>query len=219
MARSSSKTLDLSLPERLLDAGERLFGVHGLEGVSLRQISAAAGTRNNYAVQYHFGDGAGLIRAIVARRIPEFELNRAARLARLSNEERIDTRYLLEANFRAYFESGPIPAQFVLALLSSSEGWKPLDDAYAEMPIMQRIIELLAEANPGIPLRIIWQRLRSIAVMILTTACNYRGREELPEISEAMLDDAFDMGAAALSVPVGPGRDVLVKDAERYFAR
>lgn len=216
---SPKKASEASLPDRLLDAGERLFGRHGLEGISLRQISAAAGTRNNYAVQYHFGDGAALIRAILAKRMPEFELNRATRLARLSNEERLSTRHLLEASFRPYFDEGMNAARFMLALLSAQDGWQPLDEALAEMPIFQRVIELLVETNPDIPLRVIWQRLRSVAVLLLTTACNTNSSGNLKEFAEAMLDDAFDMAAAALAVPVGEGRDILVRDAELYFGR
>jgi len=47
-----------------------LFGERGSDGVSLRQISSAAGTANNYAVQYHFGDLLRLIRAITKKRMP-----------------------------------------------------------------------------------------------------------------------------------------------------
>ena len=54
--------------ELLLDSGERLFAVHGIDGVSLREIGLAANQRNNGATQYHFGDKAGLVRAIFERR-------------------------------------------------------------------------------------------------------------------------------------------------------
>lgn len=53
--------------EAILDAAERLFAEHGLDNVSHRQISAAAGQGNNAAVGYHFGQTTDLVRALVAR--------------------------------------------------------------------------------------------------------------------------------------------------------
>jgi AcrR family transcriptional regulator len=53
----------------LLDAAERLFALHGVETASLRDISMEAGLRNNSAVQYHFGDRAGVVAAVFTRRM------------------------------------------------------------------------------------------------------------------------------------------------------
>ncbi|HJQ47612.1 MAG TPA: helix-turn-helix domain-containing protein [Amycolatopsis sp.] len=52
---------------RLVSAGERLFAVQGIDNVSLREISRASGARNVVALQHHFGDRDGLLRAIVAK--------------------------------------------------------------------------------------------------------------------------------------------------------
>lgn len=69
--------------EALLRAAEQLFGRLGIDGVSLREIAAAAGHRNINAVQYHFGDKAGLVRAIYARNIPKLDKRRGELLAEL----------------------------------------------------------------------------------------------------------------------------------------
>ena len=53
---------------RLLDAAEELLDRHGLEGVSARAISQAAGHRNNAAVHYHFGTRAELVEEVLTRR-------------------------------------------------------------------------------------------------------------------------------------------------------
>ncbi|KAB2387930.1 TetR/AcrR family transcriptional regulator [Actinomadura montaniterrae] len=66
--------------ERLLDAAERLYAERGIDAVSLREIVQAAGARNATAVQYHFGDRAGIVRAIFARHAPEIEARRHALL-------------------------------------------------------------------------------------------------------------------------------------------
>jgi AcrR family transcriptional regulator len=57
-------------------AAERLFAAHGLDGVSLRQIGAAAGNANNSAVQYHFGSKDQLVRAIFEHRLPHLHERR-----------------------------------------------------------------------------------------------------------------------------------------------
>src|SRR6266542_4011523 len=64
-------------PGVILDVAERLFALKGIEGVSLRQIGAAAGSSNHFAVQYHFGSKAELVRAIFERRLPDLERRRA----------------------------------------------------------------------------------------------------------------------------------------------
>lgn len=64
--------------EALLDAAERIFAERGLEGASLRDISAAASQRNHSAAQYHFGDRSGLVGAVFARRMKVVNARRAA---------------------------------------------------------------------------------------------------------------------------------------------
>ncbi|MET7772303.1 TetR family transcriptional regulator [Nocardia sp. NPDC005366] len=64
----------------LLDAGERLIAERGVE-VPLRDIAAAAGQRNNSAVHYYFDSRAGLIEAIVDRRMNWLEHRRMELLA------------------------------------------------------------------------------------------------------------------------------------------
>ena len=66
--------------ERLLDAAEALYAARGVDGVSLREIVQEAGARNATAVQYHFGDRAGIVREILARHAPEVEARRHALL-------------------------------------------------------------------------------------------------------------------------------------------
>jgi len=53
--------------ERLVAAAETLFAGAGVDAVSLREINAAAGAGNAIAIQYHFGDRAGLLRAVLAK--------------------------------------------------------------------------------------------------------------------------------------------------------
>lgn len=67
--------------EAILDAAERLFAEHGVDNVSHRQISTAAGQGNNAAVGYHFGQTADLVRALVRRHSGPVERIRSRMLA------------------------------------------------------------------------------------------------------------------------------------------
>ncbi|MEZ5383131.1 MAG: helix-turn-helix domain-containing protein [Microthrixaceae bacterium] len=55
-------------PDRLLDEAERLFARQGIDGVTTRELTEAAGQRNASAVSYHFGSRDGLVRGLLARR-------------------------------------------------------------------------------------------------------------------------------------------------------
>jgi AcrR family transcriptional regulator len=66
--------------ERLIEAAERLFAEHGIDAVSLREINRASGARNAIAVQYHFSDRAGVVRAILDKHMPDVESRRHAML-------------------------------------------------------------------------------------------------------------------------------------------
>jgi AcrR family transcriptional regulator len=81
--------------DRLIEVAERLFAQHGLDGVSLRQIAAEAGTLNNSAVRYHFGSKEALVTAIIEYRLPHI-IQRRELLAARSDPD--DLRSVLEAH-------------------------------------------------------------------------------------------------------------------------
>lgn len=81
---------------RLVVTAERLFATHGIDGVSLRQIAAEAGSGNNSAVHYHFGSKQGLIAAIFRHRLPQIINERRLLVARCDLE---DLRSRFEAQF------------------------------------------------------------------------------------------------------------------------
>src|SRR5947208_9346057 len=83
---------------RIVLAAERLFALHGIDGVSLRQISAESGSSNNSAVHYHFGSKDGLIAAIFQHRLPQ-----------LINERRLLTAQCDRDDLRSRFEAQYLP--------------------------------------------------------------------------------------------------------------
>jgi AcrR family transcriptional regulator len=68
---------------RILAAAERLYAERGVDGVSLREITEAAGQRNNAAVHYHFGGRDELVRELFELRYAQLEARRAEMLAEL----------------------------------------------------------------------------------------------------------------------------------------
>src|SRR5271166_4223975 len=62
--------------ERLIAAAEELFAANGIQAVSLREIVRASGARNTAALQYHFGDRAGLVRAILEKHDLDVDIRR-----------------------------------------------------------------------------------------------------------------------------------------------
>src|SRR5688572_22207197 len=78
----------------LVESAERLFAERGIEGVSLRDVSKAAGQRNNSAAQYHFDDRHGLVAAVYEHRMRRVDARRHAFLAAL---DELDVRGLVEA--------------------------------------------------------------------------------------------------------------------------
>lgn len=83
----------------LLDAAERLYAERGVGSVSLREVGAAAGQRNNSAAQYHFGSRDGLLRAVFERRMVPIDEQRQRMLDAIapSAEDAGERRALLAA--------------------------------------------------------------------------------------------------------------------------
>ena len=80
---AESRSIDTR--ERILDAGERLFMVHGYEGTSMRQITSEAAV-NLAAVNYHFGSKESLMQEVFRRRLDWLNKERISLLNRLEAE-------------------------------------------------------------------------------------------------------------------------------------
>jgi AcrR family transcriptional regulator len=75
-----------STKDLLIETGELLYGQHGFNGISLREIAAVAGQRNCNAVQYHFKNKFGFVSAILADRVSRLDALRARHFAELTQE-------------------------------------------------------------------------------------------------------------------------------------
>jgi AcrR family transcriptional regulator len=70
----------------LMRAAEKLIAERGVENVSIREIVAAAGQKNESALQYHFKNLRGLLRAIRSERSEMVQARRAELLQELLTE-------------------------------------------------------------------------------------------------------------------------------------
>jgi AcrR family transcriptional regulator len=70
------RTSVMSPRQRLLEAAERLFAAQGIDGVSLAELTRAAGLGNTGAVHHYFGGREQLVEAIVEQHRAELDARR-----------------------------------------------------------------------------------------------------------------------------------------------
>ncbi len=78
LAEAAPAKIGAGTVEELLQAAERLFARGGVENVALTQIVAEAGQKNRSALHYHFGSRAGVLAAVLNRRLMAINARREA---------------------------------------------------------------------------------------------------------------------------------------------
>jgi AcrR family transcriptional regulator len=137
--------------ERVLATAERLFATRGIDAVSVRDITEAAGA-NLAAVNYYFGSKHGLIVAIVQQRADQLAHRRAELLDELDAVGDVDLRSVIRAMVlpTAELVAADPNGQFYVSFLAA------LDDHPDLVPVLdvfdastERYLEVLARATPG----------------------------------------------------------------------
>lgn len=161
----------------MIEVAERMFAERGIDGVSMRDVAAAAGQKNNSAVQYHFGGRDGLVLEVFRRRM--FEINRAREefLARLDEQGRgNDVRSLVEA---------------VILPLADHLRDAGTDSYYAQF--IARVAPSVEFANSD--LAAVTESSREVAVRLM------RALDHLPRrVAVVRVDLVLNMAVAALAV-------------------
>ena len=93
-----------STRDLLLDAAARLFAERGVDNVSIAEIVRAADQRNTSAVHYHFGSRDEVLRAVLARHVPELAERRSTLLEHARARPARDARSAAEAIVRPVTE-------------------------------------------------------------------------------------------------------------------
>ena len=91
----------LNTPDRILHAAERLFSERGIDAVSLREITSAAGV-NSAAAHYHFGSKEAVLEALFALRARPIAQRRLQLLGQLKLDKQ--GRPKLEDVLRAFLQ-------------------------------------------------------------------------------------------------------------------
>lgn len=203
----------LNTRERLICAAEKLFGEYGVNGVSLREIAAMAGNRNNNAVQYHFQTKEGIVHAISQYRVIQMESVRNEMIEKAFQQGREkDLKTLLEILLLPLVsitdEDGKhryagFMQQFMTRLqLMGVPHAHPghMSDSSA----IHRTLKLLDERLSYLPQTIAKQRLSLCYLMFVNMLVRHDSDPHAKTGAEfhAMIEDTLECAVAMLSTPV-----------------
>ncbi|MBB5917651.1 AcrR family transcriptional regulator [Nocardia transvalensis] len=161
----SATPVGLSAKQQLVLTAERLYAVHGIDGVPLRRISAEAGMGNKSAVQYHFGSKQGLIDAILLNRVEELTRRRRLLEARLPEG---DLRRVVEAHQLPLMELAEDENCYYLSFLEQLvRDFHPLD----KLPATHRDSERAYYTRVGALIAHVPQPLRDIRIHQASAIC------------------------------------------------
>jgi AcrR family transcriptional regulator len=196
---------------KLILAAEKLFARGGIEGVSLREIAAAAGQGNHHAVQYHFGSREGLVQAVFAYRMRQMEDRRGEMLAAAEAAGKLDdARTIVEIIFLPQLQ---LPGQhgnhsyasFLCQYLLRHEGVQ-FGDFGAELPPnIDRALGLLRQCLDFLPDGIAQRRLITACFMFLNMLTAYsddRVRNPGDESFEDAVRDTLSQIELATTMPL-----------------
>lgn len=203
MPIARSRRPEASVRERLLDAAEDLIADRGTDEVSLREVTAAASARNASAVQYHFGDRAGLLQALIARHRPAVEARRHELLDGLAAGAGLGD--LADALVRPLAERRSVPGGAGYLQLLSDLANRPrpaIDPASLEDP-SDSLYRWRAEVGPRLPPGAVVLHRRFVAIRFALTELARRGRSGSTSLDDELFErDLIDQVTGLLDAPV-----------------
>ncbi|HSZ35450.1 MAG TPA: TetR/AcrR family transcriptional regulator [Acidimicrobiales bacterium] len=113
---TTATTTPSSTKEQIVLAAEQLFAERGYDGVSLREIGAAAGSSNNSAVQYHFGSKEQLVVAIFEHRLDYIDERRGLLVAQRQPR---DLRSWVECYVLPLLEQGEMEGSHYMSFIAA----------------------------------------------------------------------------------------------------
>jgi AcrR family transcriptional regulator len=145
---------------KLLDAALALFAERGISGSTMREIRIAAGQSNTAALQYHFGDRAGLLRALLERELPPLVARRKELLACTDDPWSVAAVFVLPfAEMATGSEHQKLVVRFLSQLLDDhSLSFHEILDLVGDTGT-QEAYKLLHQQFPRIPEPLLWERV------------------------------------------------------------
>jgi AcrR family transcriptional regulator len=187
----------------LIETAERLFAQRGIEAVSLRDVSAAAGQRNHSAAQYHFGDRRGLVAAVYQARMEMVDERRRSYLDALDKTVAPDRRALVEAIVLPLLDVVTTADGWYARFLARTR-WDPFAwDVLVSTPASAGVQQVLAALDQSLAeLTPMLRRHRLDALLTLVIGM-LAGWEGAPDRGDSRLDPtilAAELVGAALAV-------------------
>lgn len=197
---------------RLLLAAEKLFGEHGIDGVSLRQIRMEAKQLNSSAVQYHFSDRDDLVRAVLAYRVAQMEPRRKEMLQQVKAQgQEADLLALMQViclpQLELVAEDGRYP--FVRFSAEYLTRYRPRgiahpgDDA-TRAPALYETMEFLYQVMFSFDRDVALMRITGAALLFLNSVVRHdlgvHYQENLLTM-DVIVGEALNMAVAALRAP------------------
>lgn len=195
----------------LLRAAERLMAEKGIDSVSLREVSVAAGQLNNSAVAYHFGSRDALIDAILERHSAPIHERWAAQLDFIERQGGVTLRPLVEM----------LVVDIVDKLDDPDGGWeylsicgqllvtprKPLTEREAaRTPTVQRLITAMLPFY-AVPQELLPLRLERLTGSLYTSVIAWQRREAQGDLSNeraVFVSELVDAFVALITHPPSP---------------
>ncbi len=152
---------DSATRQQLLEAALLLFARYGVEAVSIREITKAAGQANQSAVHYHFTDRDGLVMAVidhVCEQLAPLQAQASAQLSAIAATRAPTVREVVTLGFQPLVQlhmassSGRVALRFLSRLL-----WQSGTQAFDRMILrlwpyfQQQIVPHLEAALPHKP--------------------------------------------------------------------
>jgi AcrR family transcriptional regulator len=203
--RDRQNTRGEATRELILQTAERLFAERGIAAVPLRDIGAAAGQKNNVAVQYHFGDRETLVHEVARTRAGFVE----DLLADLVSGKRplVMTDHVamfVDSLARNLREDNHYLA-FLSRYLIERGGYAGLEVAVSPATV-STLREIMRRALPDLPARVIderWELMMTTAVHTLARYQMAMHAHALPGPVDELLADLVSFLTAALEAPLG----------------
>jgi len=199
--------------EKILKTAERLFALHGVDGVSLREIARSAGQKNESATRYHFGSRDALLAAILDYRRTPVNARRQQLLDELvANKQQSDVRALLQVIIQPFAELLTITPEdsYYISLVNqlySRRDYFTAVDSEESRTALRQAFSLLDEALVEIPAPQRAERLFWVGLQMNHVVADWDHRrrnfpqEYPPESWDWRLDNLIDYIASGLTAP------------------
>ena len=180
---------------RLVVAAERLFALHGIEGISLRQIAAEAGSGNNSAVHYHFGSKDRLIEAIFGHRLGQLTRERQLLFTRCHPD---DIRARFEAHYLPVLAMADAPDNRYVSFVEQLQRHEASGRFFTSLPREWQLSNEGFLADMQRLLMSIEEPIRTMRIVDAQTLCLHAAADRERALSAGAAVPPFELFAASL---------------------